>query len=161
MVLDESRLMNRNKWHVSFDLLVHAICTCFFKGESVIVPWLTISCPHVVVVLCEVTIVPQSKSINLFRDAATGPNLNLTTDHMCLSHFLDFGGCIQWSGCRNCFWLCLLLLLTLCPCRFAFYMQDMILVRSYYRLSSLAIASVDGCCLNIIIHNSILHRTWL
>ena len=41
-------------------------------------------------VVCEVAIVLQSKSIKLFRDVATGPNLSLTTDHMCLSHSLDF-----------------------------------------------------------------------
>ena len=39
-------------------------------------------------------IVLQSKSIKLFRDAATGPNLSLTTDHIYLSCSLEFG-CIQ------------------------------------------------------------------
>ena len=47
-----------------------------------------------VVVLCEVAIVLQNKSIKPFKDTATGPNLNLTTDHMYLSCSLDFG-CIQ------------------------------------------------------------------
>ena len=41
-------------------------------------------CKHVVGVLYEVAIVLQSKSINLFRDAVTGPNLSLTTDHIYL-----------------------------------------------------------------------------
>ena len=50
---------------------------------------------HVLVVLYEAAIVLQIKSINLFRDAATGPVLSLTTNHMCLSCFLDFGICIQ------------------------------------------------------------------
>ena len=72
-------------------LSVHA----FSKEKSVIVPQLTISCAHVVVVLCEVATVLQSKSINLFRDAATGPNLSQTRDHMYLLHSLDFGSCIQ------------------------------------------------------------------
>ena len=102
----------------------------------------------------------SNKSIKLDRGVATGPNLSLTIHHMSLSCSLDFGG-IQWSRWRNCSRLNLMLLLTLHPCRFQFYMQVMILMRSYYRLSSLAVASVDGCCLNIIIHNSILHRTWL
>ena len=41
--------------------------------------------------LCEVAIVLQSKSINLFRDAATGPILSLTTNHMYLLCSLDSG----------------------------------------------------------------------
>ena len=41
----------------------------------------------------------------------------------------------------------LLLLLTLHTCRFLFHTQVMILMSSYYRLSSLAVAPVDGCCL--------------
>ena len=81
----------RSEWHISIDLLVHVICVCFFKGNSVIVfKWLSV----VHMVVCEVAIVLQSKYIKLFRDAATGPNLSLTTDHMCLSCFLDFD-CIQ------------------------------------------------------------------
>ena len=77
----------RSKWCSSIELLDHAICACFFKGESVIVvKWLSV----VHMVVCEVAIVLQSKSIKLFRDTATGPNLSLTTDHMCLLHFLDF-----------------------------------------------------------------------
>ena len=147
----------RSKWCMSIDLLVCAICACLFKGERVIV----CKCISVVhMVMCEVAIILQSKFIKLFRGVATGPNLSRTTDHVFLLCFLDFGG-IQWSGCRNCFRLYLLLLFTLHPCRFLFHMQDMILMRSYYRLSSLAVTSVDGCCLYIIIHNSISHRTWL
>ena len=94
MVLYGSRLMSRSRWSVSFDLLVHAICMCFFKGGSIIL-LLTISCAYVVIVLFEVAVVLQSKSINLFRDAVTGVNLSQTTDHMCLLHSLEFGGCIQ------------------------------------------------------------------
>ena len=48
----------------------------------------------------------------------------------------------------------------LCPCRFLFHMLVMIPVRSC-SLFGLAITSVEGCCLYIIIHNSILHQTWL
>ena len=140
----------RSKWCISIDPLACAICTCFFKGKRVIVfKWLSV----VYMVVCEAAIVLQSKSIKLLSNVATGPNLSLTTDHMCLLHSLDFG-CIQWSRCRNCFRQYLLLLSTLHPCRFPIHMQDMILMRSYYRLS------VDGCCLYIIIHKSISHRAW-
>ena len=67
----------RSKWHVSIDVLVHAMYTCFFKVERVIVfKWLSV----VHLVMCEAAIVLQSKSMKLFRDAATGPNLSLTTD---------------------------------------------------------------------------------
>ena len=59
------------------------------------------------------------------------------------------------------FKLCLFLLWTLFPCRFLFHIQDMILTRSYYILSTLATASVDGCCLYIMIHSSVSYRTWL
>ena len=157
MMLDGS---NRSKWCMSIDLLAHAICTCYFKGDSVIVYKIVISCAHAVVVVFEAAIVLQNKSIKLFRDATTGPNLNLTIDHMCLLHSLDFG-CIQRSRCRNCFWLCLKLLLTLHWYRFSFHMHDMILARSYYRLFSHAVASVDGWCLYIIINHSISCRTSL
>ena len=127
----------KSKWCVSLDLLACAICMCIFKGETVTVyKWLSL----VHLVMCEVAIVPQSKSIKLFRDVTTGPNLSLTADHIFLSHSLDFGG-VQWSRCRNCSRFNLLFLLTLCPCRFPFHTQVMILLRSYYRLSSLAIAS--------------------
>ena len=125
-----------SKWHVYLDLLAHALCVWIFKDERVIVyKWVS-------VVMCEVAIVIQGKSIKLFRDVATGPNLSLTTDHKFLLHSPDFGS-IQWSRCRNCYRLNLLLLLTFCPCRFPFHIQVMILARSYYRLSSIAITSVD------------------
>ena len=48
--------------------------------------WL--SAVHMVV--CEVAIVLQSKSIKLFRDSATGPNLSLTTDPYVLIAFPGF-----------------------------------------------------------------------
>ena len=145
----------RSKWHMSIDMLACTLCACIFKGERVIVcKWVSV----VHLVMCEAAIVLQSKSIKLFKGVTTGPKLSLPTDHMFLSHSLDFGG-IQRSRSRNCFRLYLLLLSTLCLHRFLFHMEDMILMRSYYRLSSLAIISVDGCCLYIIIHNSILHRT--
>ena len=135
----------KSKWSVSLDLLLCAICTCIFKGgNNNLYKWVSV----VHLVMCEAAIVLQSKFIKLFRDVATGPNLSLTTDHIFLSHSLDFGH-IQWSKCRNCSRLNLLLLLTLHPCRFPFHIQVMILARSYYRLSSLAITSVDGCCLTL------------
>ena len=169
----ESNSMNGSKWCLmdpnwqtevigAYPLICwHVPYACASSKVKVLLCFEWLSAVHMVVVLCEAAIVLQSKSIKLFRDAAAGPNLSLTTDHMCLSCSLDCGGCIQWSGCRNCFWLCLLLLLTLHWCRFPFHMQDMILTRSYCRVSSLAITSVDGCCLYIIIHNSISCRTWL
>ena len=71
----------RSKWHESLDLLACAICAWIFKGERVIVSkWLSV----VYLVMCEVAIVLQSKSIKLLRDVATGPNLSLTTDHIFL-----------------------------------------------------------------------------
>ena len=79
----------RSKWHVSIDLLAHAICTYVFNGEGVIVcKWVSV----VHLVMCEVTIVLQSKYIKLFRDVATDSNLRLTTDHMFLLYSLDFSG---------------------------------------------------------------------
>ena len=74
---------------MSIDLLVYAICAYILKGERVIV-CKSVSVVHMV--MCEVAIVLQSKSIKLFRDVATGPNLILTTDHMFLLCSLDFGG---------------------------------------------------------------------
>ena len=54
---------------------------CAFKGDCTI---------QLCICGNKVAIVLQGKSIQLFRVAATGPNLSLTTDHMCLSCFLDF-----------------------------------------------------------------------
>ena len=45
------------------------------------------------------------------------PTKGQTTDNMFLSCSLDFSG-MRWSRCRNCFRLNLLLLLSLCSCRF-------------------------------------------
>ena len=161
MVFDGSKLLVRRKWYMSFDLWVCAFCICFFKGERCYCFVIDYQVAHIfLVVLCEAAIVIQSKSINPFMDAATGPILSLTTNHVCLLHSLDFEICIQWSRCRNCSWLCWLLLLTLHLCRFPFHTQVLILVRSYCRLSSLVIASVDGCCLYIIIHKSMSCGTW-
>ena len=149
--------------HVLWSMSTWLLCMLLQRQKLVLFCNWLLSCTHVLVVLCEAAIVLQSKSINLFRDAATGPILSLTTNHVCLSCALDFdfGICIQWSRCRNCFWLCLLLLLTLCPCRLPFHTQVMIPTRPCYRLASLAVASVDGCCLYIIIHNSMSCRAWL
>ena len=74
----------KSKWCVSLDLLACMPYACASsKGERVIVyKWLSV----VHLVMCEVAIVLQSKSIKLFRDVATGPNLSLTTDHMFLVH---------------------------------------------------------------------------
>ena len=79
----------RSKWHMSIELLGHAICACIFNGERFIVcKWVSV----VHLVMCEVAIVFQIKSIKLFRDVATGPNLSLTIDHKFLLCSLDFGG---------------------------------------------------------------------
>ena len=70
---------------MSLDLLVCALCACIFKDESVnVYKWLS-------VVMCEVAIVLHSKTIKLFGDVSSGPNLSLTADHLFLSHSLDFG----------------------------------------------------------------------
>ena len=73
---------------MSLDLLAHAICACVFKGERInVYKWVTVA--HLV--MCEVAIVLKSKSIKLFRDVATGPNLSCTRGHMFVLHSLDFG----------------------------------------------------------------------
>ena len=71
---------------MSLDLLAHALCACILKDERVN------ACKWVSVVMCEVAIVLQSKSIKLFRDVATGPNLSLTTNHTSLLCSLDSHG---------------------------------------------------------------------
>ena len=138
------------------------LCMHFFKGESLLFldpqsggahVWITGSRGHCLF---------SFKSINFLRDAVAGPILSLTKNYVWSLHSLDFGFCIQWSWFRSCILWCLLLLLTLCPCRFPFHRQVMILMRSYNRLASNhAIASVDGCFLYIIIHNSMPWRTKL
>ena len=79
---------------MSFDLWSHAFCMCIFNGERCFCSVIDYQVAHVLVVLCEMAIVLQSKSINLFRDAVIGPILRLTTNHMCLLFSLDFGICI-------------------------------------------------------------------
>ena len=57
------------------------------KVKSIIVfEWLS----GVHMVVCKAAIILQSKSTKLFMDVATGPDLSLTTDHMCLLHSPDF-----------------------------------------------------------------------
>ena len=156
----------KNRWHafldlndawliqcMSLDQLMHAIYMCIIK-----VQWDTGYSYMSIDVgrgYC-----PLDKSIKLYRDAASGPSLRCTIDQMSLSCSLDFG-VIQWSWCRNCSGQNLFLLLTLFSCRFSFNMQVMILTKSYYRLLSLANASLDVCYLYIIIHISISCRIWL
>ena len=159
-VLDEIELVDPSNWYISFYVVACAFCMCdsskvkIFCSSSVnlgVHVWITASSGYCL----------SNLNLSSFRDAVTGPVLSLTTNHVCPLCFLDFCGfCIQWSRFRNFFWRCLLLLLTLHPCRFSFHMQIMILMRSHNRLSSLAIASVDGCCLYIIIHNSMSWRIW-
>ena len=102
MVLDGSKLMNRSG-------MCLVICGCMSSVHAsskakvlLLFDWLS-RCTHVLVVLCEVAIVLHSKSINLFRDAATGPNLSLTTNHMCISHSLDFGSCVNYPDAETAF----------------------------------------------------------
>ena len=85
-------------------------------------------------------------------------NLSLTTEVLCISVFPEFWKYLPMILVQEL--LHLLLTLTLCLCRYMLYMPAMILAR-YCRLLGLAITSVDGCCLYIIIHNCILHGTWL
>ena len=139
------------RWCISLDQLM---CMPYACASSKWRELLCISGLHLL--MWEVAIVLQISPSNLCRGVASGPNLSLTRDHMSSSCSLDFG-VVQWSWCRNCSGQNLLLLSTLHPCRFSFNMQVMILMRSYYGLSSPAVASVDGCCLYIIIHNSISH----
>ena len=139
------------QWCMSFNLCVHAICAWFFKGEQLLL-------------FCNLVKLLLSFKVNgsfMCGGCDWSDPKSCNRWYVQLLCSLDFGYCIQWSRCRNSFCLCLLLLLTLCPGRFLFYTQVMILMRSYYRLSSLAITSVDGCYFYIIIHNSILCRTWL
>ena len=134
-------------WHMP-------LCACIFKGERVMLH----KC--VSVVMCEMAIVLQSVSIKLFRDVATSLNLSLKTDHMflslsldlVLSHDPDTGNALDWTCCFCWLSICL---------GFHSICRSWFIVRSYYRLSSLAVTSVDGCVLYIIIHNSISCRAWL
>ena len=57
------------------------------KVMVIVFKWLSM----VHLMMCEVAIVLQSKSIKLFSDVATVPNLSLTTDHMFVLCSLDFG----------------------------------------------------------------------
>ena len=93
------------------------------------------------------------------RCHASGQILSLAKIYLILLHSLDFcfGG--QWLGCRNCFWQDWLLTMTLQPCCLSFNVQDIMLMRSY-RFLNHAATSADGCCLYIIIHNSMSWWDW-
>ena len=65
----------------------------------------------------------------------------------------------QWSGYRNLFWQCRLLTVTVWPCSLSFKVQVMILVGSSVFFNHTS-ASLDGCCLYIIIHYGILWWDW-
>ena len=84
-------------------------------------------------------------------------NLSLVAEVMTFLCPLDFGWFFQWPLYRDFQWLWLLLTLTLWPCT---RHSIAILMRSC-RFGFLAITSIDGCYLYIIIHNCILHVTWL
>ena len=103
------------------------------------------------------SIVHQS---NNSKGTAYGVILSLTADSMYISVFPGFWKYLPIILVQELLMMCLLLTLTLCSCRYLLHMQAMILMRSC-RLWALAIISVDGCCLYIIIHNCILHGTWL
>ena len=135
------------------------LCMHFFKGEIFCSFHVTLGV-HMLDCGIKWLLSTNCKSVISLRDTLPGPILSVTTNHVCSSCSLDFGHFYQIIWIRNCFWLCLLLLLTLCPCRFSFHTQVMILERSYNRLFSLAVTSVDGYCLYIIIHNSMSYRTW-
>ena len=108
--------------------------------------------------LCEVAIAIQDTSIKSSWGVISGPILSLTTDIVYISVFPGFWKWIPMIHMQE-------LLMTastvsLCPCRYSLHTQVMILMRSC-GLVGPAITSVEGCCLYIIIHNSILHGTWL
>ena len=87
---------------------------CTFSKVKVLLFFDWLSVVHMLWLCCVKHLLSFTVSLSIcFRDVATGPNLSLTTDHMYLSCSLDIGMFIQWSRCRNCFWLCLLLLSTL------------------------------------------------
>ena len=157
---DGFELVDPSQWHMSFDVVAHDSCTCV---SSKVKNFCSLS------VNLEVHMVDHGnkwllffnyKSVISLRDAVAGPILSLTTNHVCSSCFQDFGSFYPMIQLQE-------LLLTVLVAsvntlfRFPFHMQVMILIRSYNRLCTLAITSVDGCCLYIIIHNSMLPRTWL
>ena len=61
-------------WHVPY------VCASSKVKGVIIFKWLSV----VHLVVCEVAIALQSKSIKLFKGVATGPSLSLTTEHMWL-----------------------------------------------------------------------------
>ena len=137
------------------------LCVCFFKGENLLFLECQSKSAHVWTAgssgYC-----PSDLNLSTFRDAVTDPILSLMTNHVCSSHFpgswafvsndWDLGAAFDGSCCFS--WLSI-------HVGSQFHTQVMILMRSYNRLSSLSITSLDGCCLYIIIHNSLLQRTWL
>ena len=86
-----------------------------------------------------------------------GPNLSLTTEVTSFSVFPQFWKYLSMILVQE---LLMTVSVAYIDSLSVLYMQAMILTRSY-RLWGLAITSVDGCCLYIIIHNCILHGTWL
>ena len=101
---------------------------------------------------------PLCSSIQKYL-SCTGQIPSLTMNHICLLHSLDFGFRGQWSGYRDSFWKVRLLTMTIQPCILSFNVQDMTLVgpSGFFKHAS---ASVDGCCLYIIIHYGMLQWDW-
>ena len=143
MGCDDPRLLYG---HMSFDVQVHAICVLFFKVEprlltSNCVKWLLLVKEHLSIHAGLCNIWSNPKSYNGYYV------------HFCVLWILEVDSNDPHAGTTN---DCLLLISTLHLCRYLLHMQVMILARSCGLLGS-AITSVDGCCLYIIIHNSILY----
>ena len=91
------------------------------------------------------------------KGTVSGAILSLTTEVTCISVFPGFWKCLP-----------IILVQELLRTASAAYIDSLfMLLYALYaghdscRLWGLAVASVDGCCLYIIIHNCLLHGTWL
>ena len=145
MGFDRSNCCQR---YMSLDLYACAICVWSFKGEQLLL----------FLQSCEKAIVIQSTHFIHVLGVVTDPIISLTKDDICSYHvpwILDVVSNDLDAGTPFAHVCCF------CCLSIHVGMQVMILMRSYYRLLSLAITSVDRCCHYIIIQNSISCRIWL
>ena len=143
-----SKLFSR---HVSFDRQAHAICVLFFKEEQVLwcyegVKWL---------LLFNCTSIKQYVGYCMWCDPKSYSRFYV---HFCVPWILEVFTNDHCAGTINDH-ICHLYQLSICVgthsiCR-PWFSQGLC------RLWGLAITSVDGCFLYIIIHNCILCGTWL